>query len=250
MNRFEGKVVVVTGGASGIGAAIAKEFHREGAIVIVADLKPGRGATDESADLRFIEHDVASDASWARLMEASQAQGPLDVLINCAGVMTPADIENTPLELFEQIMSINSTGTYLGCKHALVAMRAHCSGASIVNIASTTAIKPDTSVMAYSASKAAVVSITRTTALHCARSGYPIRCNAVLPGVVMTPMLQKLIDLSPDPEAAIKGLSAINPIGRLLDPTEVASVVLFAASSAASGMTGSAIVVDGGLTAG
>lgn len=250
MKRFEGKVVVVTGGASGIGASIAMEFHREGANVIVADLKPGQPVPDDSARLIFVEHDVASDASWTSLMEASKAQGQLDVLVNCAGVMTPADIENTSLELFEQIMGVNSTGTYLGCKHALAAMHSNASGGSIVNIASTTAIKADTSVMAYSASKAAVVSITRTTALHCAKTGYPIRCNAVLPGVVMTPMLQKLIDLSPDPAAAVKALSGINPIGRLLDPAEVASVALFAASSAASGMTGAAIVVDGGLTAG
>jgi NAD(P)-dependent dehydrogenase (short-subunit alcohol dehydrogenase family) len=121
---------------------------------------------------------------------------------------------------------------------------------AIVNVASTTALKPAQWVLAYAASKAAVVSLTRTVALHCARSGYGIRCNAVLPGGVATPMVSRLFEASPDPKAAQAALEADHPIGRLVNPAEVASLVTYLASDEALAITGAAMVVDGGLTAG
>jgi 3(or 17)beta-hydroxysteroid dehydrogenase len=254
MNRFEGQHVIVTGGASGIGAACAEQFLREGARVVIADLKSGEGARlgqTHGSKLRLAELDVAAESSWRSMLEQIvPAWGAPDVLVNCAGVMHPGDIESTTLAMFQHAMAVNAGGVFLGCQNAVRAMRAAGKQGAIVNVASTAALKPAAWVLAYSASKAAVVSLTRTVALHCARSGYGIRCNAVLPGVVMTPMVSGLIEASPDPDAALAALKADQPIGRLVDSAEVAAMIAFLASAEASAITGAAMVVDGGLTAG
>jgi NAD(P)-dependent dehydrogenase (short-subunit alcohol dehydrogenase family) len=129
-------------------------------------------------------------------------------------------------------------------------MKTNARGAVIVNVASANAVKAQSWTSVYAASKAAVLSLTRTTALHCAEQRYPIRVNAVLPGIVLTPMVERILDAAPDRAAALAGLESFHPIGRLLAPAEIASVVVFLSSPAASGITGAGIAVDGGMTAG
>jgi NAD(P)-dependent dehydrogenase (short-subunit alcohol dehydrogenase family) len=254
VDRFAGQFVLVTGGASGIGAKCAERFLQEGARVVIADLAPEAAIGFEGYEgtrLRLCRHDVSSEASWRQLLgEMAETWGVPDVLVNSAGIMQPGDIETTPYQAFEKAMDVNAGGVFLGCQNVVKAMRAVLKRGAIVNVASTTALKPAQWVVAYSASKAAVVSLTRTVALHCARSGSGIRCNAVLPGAVMTPMVGRLIDAAPDRDAALAALEFDHPIGRLVETVEVAAMVAYLASSEAAGITGASMVVDGGLTAG
>lgn len=252
MSEFQGQVVIVTGAASGIGAACAARFLSAGARVVLADLKaPAAGQPQGSGERqRYIRHDVSSEASWQALFGCMQTDwGAPDVLVNCAGVMNPGDIETTSLEMFQQAMAVNAGGVFLGCQHAVKAMRAAGKRGAIVNVASTTAIKPAQWVLAYAASKAAVVSLTRTVALHCARSGYGIRCNAVLPGSVRTENASWQIRQQKDP-AVFEKLARWYPLGRVAEPDDVAKAVSFLASDDASYITGVALPVDGGLLAG
>lgn len=250
MKRYEGKLAIVTGASSGIGAAIAAALIKEGAaIVINADVQePAAGQNDE---IVFRHLDIASEASWKQLLEAVRTEhGRLDLLVNCAGILVPADIENTGTEDFMQTMAVNAMGPMLGCKLAIAEMVRYGRPGAIVNVASTTALRAEPWYIAYAASKAAVVNMTRTIALHCCRFNYPIRVNAVLPGVVLTPMVERLIAGSPDPAAAKAGLEALHPMNRLLRPEELAPPVLMLGSDDASGMTGATICVDAGLTIG
>ena len=171
------------------------------------------------------------------------------MLVNNAGVMTPCDVENTSLDLFQHTMSTNAGGLFLGCKLALAQMKEQGTPASLVNVLSTTALKTSAWTLAYGASKAASLSMTKSIALHCAEMGYDIRCNAVLPGVVMTPMVEGVLNADPDREAALANLTESHPIGRLIEGREVANAVLYYASSESSGVTGSHFSVDGGQTA-
>lgn len=253
MNRLQGRLAIVTGGTSGIGADIARAMTAEGAAVIVTGRNEARGlalARELGDSAHFVAHDVAEETSWARVMVKAASLGDLDILVNCAGVMTPVDIEQTSYNLWLDTMRINAGGVFLGCKAAIAAMKAHGRPSSIVNVGSTTALKTAQWVFAYGASKAAALSMTRSIALHCAQSGYRIRCNAVLPGVVETPMLAPILEGSPDRAAAIEQLKSLHPIGRLLTGQEVANAVLYFASEASSGVTGTHICVDGGQTAG
>lgn len=245
---------IVTGAASGIGAASAGALVEKGARVTIADRDEARGqaVAQKLGDAAAFEAlDVSDDAGWSKMISAAQVRfGPLRVLVNCAGIMVPLDVEQTDWQTWQQTMNINAGGAYLGCKHAIGVMKEHGEPAAIVNVASSTALKTAPWVMAYGASKAAVLSLTRSVALHCATSGYDIRVNAVLPGVVETPMLDPILGAAPDREAAIADLRALHPIGRLLREDEIASAVLYLADDGASGITGTHIAVDGGQTAG
>lgn len=207
MGQYQDKVAVVTGGASGIGAAIVAALLREGATVVAADLKDGEVSAlppEARARRSFLPLDISSPDDWRRLYATvRERHGRLDLLVNNAGMMQPADVETTTVEMFSRTMAVNVQGCFLGCQGAIAEMKHFGKPGAIVNIASTTALRAESWVMAYAASKAAVVSMTRTIALHLARSGLPIRCNAVLPGIVMTPMVQGLVDASPDPDAAM-----------------------------------------------
>lgn len=253
MSRLENKRVLVTGATSGIGVDIARRCAEEGARVAVAGRNRERGeavVADIGGQAFFVPLDVSSEASWGEALSSVVAElGGLDVLVNNAGVMTPCDVENTSLELFRDTLMTNAGGVFLGCRTAIAQMKSQGSPCSLVNVLSTTALKTSAWTMAYGGSKAAALSITRSIALHCAEQGYEIRCNAVLPGVVMTPMVENVLAAAPDRDAALAGLTASHPIGRLLTGTEVANAVIYYASDESSGVTGSHFAVDGGLTA-
>lgn len=251
MQSFSGKVAVVTGAASGIGAEIASHLSEAGAQVWAADIAPQERAQAGAVPgaIAAAELDVADEASWeAFVQELLRAHERIDILVNCAGVLIPGDIATTSFSDFERSMRINAGGSFLGCRAAVTRLMDGKRGGSIVNIASTTAIKPGSWVLAYAASKSAVTSITRSVALHCAQSGLAIRCNAVLPAVVRTPMVEALVASSPDAEGAEQALRDQHPTGRLVTAEEVAATVRFLASEAASGITGAAVPVDGALT--
>lgn len=252
--RFAGKVALVTGGTSGIGAAIVRGLVRDGAKVVISGIQDaeGRALQDElGANTLFVHHDVSSEQSWRDLTASLRGAMPqLDIVVNNAGVSPMGDIESMSLEQFNGVFAINVGGVFLGCKYGIEMMKHNEGGGAIVNIASTTALKCPPWVTAYGASKAAVVHLTRTVALHCANHRYRIRCNAVLPGAVLTPMVNAVVDASPDPEAAMQGLIAAHPIGRLGETSEIADTVLFLASDASSYVTGALLPVDGGATAG
>jgi meso-butanediol dehydrogenase / (S,S)-butanediol dehydrogenase / diacetyl reductase len=226
MTRFAGKSALVTGAGSGIGAAIARLLESEGATVVAADLT----GTD-------VQLDVRDEAQVARVVR------DVDVLVNVAGVGSTTTAPETPLEVWEDVFAVNARGTFLCCKHAIPAMIAR-RGGSIVNIASVAAIVGLKNRAAYCASKGAVVSLTRALAVDHVADG--IRVNAVCPGTVDTPWVRRLVD---DVGESLDALTARQPLGRLGTAEEVAEAVAYLASDAASFVTGSVLVIDGGLTA-
>jgi len=258
MTRLADKVVLVTGGTSGIGVDIARRCLEEGARVAVAGRNQDRGqavANSLGGDaldgkVMFVSLDVSNEQSWINAISAVvECFGGLDVLVNNAGVMTPCDVENTSFELFQNTIMTNAGGVFLGCKHAIEQMKTQGKPASLVNVLSTTALKTSAWTMAYGASKSAALSITKSVALSCAENKYSIRCNAVLPGVVMTPMVENLLAMSADADAQLAGLLASQPMGRLVEGEEVANAVIYFASEESSGVTGAHFAVDCGMTA-
>ncbi len=242
---YAGRVALVTGAASGIGEAVAKALRAAGARVIGADIA---GADQAEFSMKYL--DVRDESGWRDVITGIvAAEGRLDLLVNVAGILESGSIEALAPDALMRVIDVNTKGVYIGCREAIAVMKGQGHPAAIVNIASTNAVKAQSWTAVYAASKAAVVSLTRTTALHCAESGYPIRVNAILPGIVRTPMVETLLAQAPDPAEALRGLLTYHPIGRLLEPAEIAAGVLFLGSEAASGITGAAIAIDGGMTA-
>ena len=232
MTRLAGKVALVTGGASGIGAATAERLAQEGAIVWRADRAAITGE-------RTLKLDVTSKADWDAALSAS---GRIDILVNAAGISRGAGdphVERVTLDDWRQVFAVNVEGTLLGCQAAMHVMGR--SGGAIVNIASTTAIAPTATLGAYGASKAAVFQLTKSVAAACALAGYPIRCNALLPGMAETAMTD---GMSPEYRASWE---AQIPAGRFAAASEVAAAAAFLASDDASYVNGTGITVDGGL---
>jgi 3(or 17)beta-hydroxysteroid dehydrogenase len=252
MGRVDGKVALITGGASGIGLATARLLLDEGAKVILTDRdQPAAGAALTTLEHRAKFHllDVTSEDQWIAVTEAAVAQfGRIDVLVNSAGVALLKDIEATTLDDWRALMAVNLDGTYLGCKHAVRVMKEH-GGGSIVNMSSVAGLIGHGDLAAYSASKGGVRLLTKSVALHCARKGYAIRCNSVHPSFVETPMLRAMIAAGRDPAKMEASYTRAAPLGRLAQPTEVARTILFLASDESAFTTGAELVVDGGLTA-
>ena len=254
MGRVEGKTAIVTGAARGLGEAIALLLAKEGAKVVVTDVLED-GGKEVAEEIRreggkaiFIKHDVASEDSWSEVIEKTLSEfGKLDILVNNAGVMLIKEIENTSLEEWRWLMSINLDGVFLGTKHAIGAMK-KSGGGSIVNISSAVGLigtADDTA--AYSTSKGAVRLFTKAAAMECSKAGhnYNIRVNSVHPGVIETPMVASM---SRDKEFR-KKLETMHPIGFLGKPIDIAYVVLYLASDESRLATGAEFVVDGGWTA-
>jgi NAD(P)-dependent dehydrogenase (short-subunit alcohol dehydrogenase family) len=249
MGRLDGKVTLITGAASGMGLAAAKLFASEGARVVLSDVVEdgGRGAAEKiGRAAAFVKADVskAADAD-AMVRFAVERFGGLHVLYNNAGVFLPQDggAVETPEETWDRTMSINLKGVWLGCKFGIPAM-IESGGGSIINVASFVALMgAATAQIAYTASKGAVLSMTREIAVEYARRG--IRANALCPGPIETPLLAELMS---DPERRARRLVHI-PIGRLGRAEEVVRAALWLASDESSLMTGAALVVDGGITA-
>ena len=249
--ELEGQVAIVTGGASGIGAATATLLAEAGARVIVADLQESRGGAG-----RFVAHDVTDEGSWRRLLDdVLGREGRLDMLVNNAGISGGAGpIENTDVATWQKVQAVNSEGVFLGCQYAIEGMRKTGPGkpdarGSIVNISSVAGLQAGAGSIAYTASKGAVRLLTKSVALYCAERKYAIRCNSVHPGGVDTPIFDPLWQrVGRDLGKAV--LDARHPIGHMATPLELAEVVLFLASGRSSFVTGAELTADGGLTTG
>ena len=251
-SRFAGKVAIVTGAAQGIGAAVARGFVAGGGAVLLADRRKDQidALSDElgSSAAPFVL-DVTEETGWAGAVAHAQERfGPLTHLFNVAGISEAANIEAATPDHWERIMAVNLTGPYLGCRAAVPAMVAGgVSGCAIVNIGSMLGLRPTAGFPAYSASKAGVAALTKSVALHCAASGYPIRVNAVHPGGTLTPMVEAVLDTMPGDRAANAARFAEKlPMRRLGDVQEVADAALFLASDAAGFITAIDLPVDGG----
>ncbi len=257
MDRVKGKVALVTGGASGLGRQSALRMTEEGARVSITDINAEAGAAtaaDIGGETMFLEHDVTSENRWREVVaETLDRFGRLDVLLNSAGIGTMGTVEDCTLEEWKQVMAVNADGTFLGCKHAIGAMKRTSmepgSGGSIVNISSVAGLIGGHNLAAYNASKGAVRLLTKSVALHCARQGYNIRCNSVHPTFIATPMVQAMIDNAPDPERTGQKLARQVPLGHIGEPDDIAWGVVYLASDESKFMTGAEFVVDGGITA-
>ncbi|MBI1402852.1 MAG: SDR family oxidoreductase [Porphyrobacter sp.] len=250
MPDLSGKVAIVTGCASGIGAATLRRFVADGARVFGTDVNAAAGrALCEEVGARFAVQDVSDRALWPQIVgEAVECFGRLDILVNNAGMVSGAgigDLEDEAMfAAWDRVLAVNLTGTMAGCRAAIAAMRENPGGAkgAIVNIASTTAIAPLPTDVGYSASKAAVRMLSKSVATWCAKQGLAIRCNTVIPGATHTGILDAAEQDMPGLMAAV---AATSPLNRLADPAETAAAIAFLASDECPFMTGAEMLVDG-----
>ena len=251
MARLSGKVALITGGASGIGLAAARRFAGEGARVVIGDIDAAaaEAACAAAPELSFEPLDVTSDEAWRSVVDRIVARhGRLDVLVNSAGLVLIKNIEEITEEEWRRVQSVNVDGVFHGCRHAIRAMKGS-GGGSIVNMSSVSGLVGGHNLAAYNAAKGAVRLLTKSVALHCARKGYAIRCNSVHPTFVDTPMLDRVLEGAPDPVSARSRLAASIPLGRTARPEEIADLLVYLASDESAFVTGSELVIDGGLTA-
>jgi NAD(P)-dependent dehydrogenase (short-subunit alcohol dehydrogenase family) len=249
--RLAGKCCFVTGAASGLGKAMAIAFAAEGAQVAVADrdAEAGRAVAASLASGFHVTLDVTDETQWTTALDAAvRAMGRLDVLVNNAGVLAAAPIEETTLEEWRFVNSVNVEGTFLGCKHGIPHLRA-AGGGAIINISSVAGITAAPMMAAYSASKGAVRALTKTVAIELARKGDQIRCNSIHPVFFQTPMLDQITAGRRDPERFRANLAATVPLGRFGQAEEVAAMAVYLASDDARFVTGAEFAIDGGFTA-
>ena len=249
MPRLQDKVALISGAARGQGACEAELFAQEGAKVVLTDILDDEGEAvaaeirQQGGDAVYLHLDVTQKQQWQDVIQATvDRYGKLDILVNNAGIFPMFRVEETTVELWDQVMDINVTGVFLGTKHAIPAMRA-AGGGSIINISSVAGLVGGSRASAYSASKGAVRILTKNTAVQHATDG--IRANSVHPGIIVTQMTEELLS---DEHARAQRLAA-TPIGRFGTATDVAYGVLFLASDESSYITGSELVIDGGSTA-
>ena len=243
MARFTDRVALVTGAGSGIGQQVAKRLRDEGAIVHAADRDP-TGAPDGTHPTSL---DVTDPDAFAETVDAILKQrGRIDVLINNAGIGSTTDAIGCTVEEWDRVFAVNARGVFLGTHLVLPSMLDAGRGA-IVNTASAAALVGVRDRASYSASKGAVIAFTRQVAVQYAGTG--VRCNCVCPGTVDSPWVGRLLDQADDPTTARQALVNRQPMGRLGTPEEIATSVVYLASDDAAFVTGTALVIDGGLTA-
>lgn len=250
--RIEGKVALISGGASGLGEAMVRRFVEEGAIVYSGDLNAERGeASAAAAGATFFQLDVSKEAHWKAAIESIERQhGRLDVLVNNAGILGTGPLEQIEVAAWDRLFSINVTGVMLGCKHGGQLMQRNPGGpsGSIINISSNAGLLATASDCGYSATKGAVKLMSQSIAVNFARRGLPIRCNSIHPGPIDTPIFEQW---RPNDEASKQldqTLLEMVPMGRLGNAREIANMALYLASDESSFSTGAQFVVDGGGT--
>lgn len=245
MGRLDGKVVIVTGGASGMGATHAKKFVDEGAKVVITDVneKSGQALAEQLGDnIRFIKHDVTNSEQWDQVIaETEEVFGPVNALVNNAGVGILKPIESMTEDVYRKVIDINQVSVFLGMQAVLPSMR-KAGGGSIVNISSLSGLIGNLGGIAYNASKFAVRGMTKVAALEFAQDN--IRVNSIHPGVIETPMIAEEGNT-----ALIEEISKTIPLKRVAKPEEVSNLALFLVSDESSYSTGSEFVIDAGLSA-
>jgi NAD(P)-dependent dehydrogenase (short-subunit alcohol dehydrogenase family) len=255
MGRVDNKIALVTGAAQGLGAAIATMLANEGANVALSDIKID-GARDVANDINrehpdsaiAIEQDVTDEAGWQTvLQQVTSDLGGLNILVNNAGIGSIGNVEDETYENWRHVHAVDLDSVFLGCKYA-VSLIAETGGGSIINISSISGIIAGHNLAAYNSAKAAVRHLSKSVALHCARTGNNVRCNSVHPVFIDTPILDGMAQ-GGDRDAALEKLGRQIPIGRVGQPDDVAYAVLYLASDESAFVTGSEIKVDGGISA-
>ncbi|MDH3682039.1 MAG: glucose 1-dehydrogenase [Acidimicrobiia bacterium] len=257
MGRVDGKVALITGGARGLGEATGRTMADEGATVILSDVLDAEGTAlaqsinDAGGSAEFIHQDVTDEDVWEQtIQDIVSRHGRLDICVNNAGVVLDANVEDTSLEDWRWVNAINSEAVFLGTRAAIKAMKEQDpQGGSIVNISSIAGLVGIENLAAYNASKGAVRLFTKSAALHVATQGYNIRINSVHPSYTWTPMVQLLGDNTGDRDAFFDALGEAHPLGRPGVPMDIAWGVLYLASDESTWVTGSELVIDGGITA-
>lgn len=256
MGRVSSKMAFITGGAQGLGEATAHMLAREGAKVTVTDVN-SEGAKKVAADINAAHgegtafayaHDVTSEEQWKDVLQkAHDAMGGLNVLVNNAGIGSHGNVEDEEYEIFKKVQTVDVDSIFLGCKYAIPLMRAHGLG-SIINISSIAGIVASGSYVSYNTAKAAVRHLSKSIALHCAKTGGQIRSNSVHPVFINTPILDSVKEMFGEEEGLAK-LGRQIPLGRVGEPDDIAYAVLYLASDESKLITGAELKVDGGISA-
>lgn len=257
MGRVEGKIALITGGARGLGEATARTLATEGATVVITDVLDDDGMAlaesirSDGGQAEYLHQDVTDEGEWEAMMAGIvDRHGRLDIVVNNAGVVHDANVEDTTLDAWRFVNSVNSEAVFLGTRAGIEVMKnQEPKGGSIVNISSVAGLVGIENLAAYNASKGAVRLFTKSAALHAAQAGYNIRINSVHPSYTWTPMVQHLGDNTGDRDAFYDALGEAHPLGRPGVPMDIAWGVLYLASDESTWVTGSELVIDGGLTA-
>lgn len=251
---LEGKTALITGGASGIGAATARAFVEQGAQVVIGDLNEANGQAlvgELGERAAYVRLDVTDEASATGAVAFTTGRfGRLDALVNCAGIGFVGNLEETPQHEWAKLFAVNVTGTYLTCAAAVPVMLGQDpKGGSIINIGSVAGLVAVSRRFAYCATKGAVVALSKSIAVDYAGTG--LRCNCICPGTIYSPFVESYLDRfhADTKDQTIAELHARQPVGRMGRPDEIADLAVYMASDASEFMTGSAVTIDGGLTA-
>lgn len=255
--RVEGKMAFITGAAQGLGEAIAFMLAKEGSKVVLADINEDKlldvekKINSQYPDKAYsVKLDVTSEDEWKQTLgEAEKFMGGLNILVNNAGIGGGSTVEETDYEIFKKVMAVDTDSVFLGCKYAIPIMKNHSPG-SIINTSSISGLIAGHNMAAYNTAKAGVWMLTKSVALHCARSAYNIRCNSIHPTFIDTPILDAMVERSSsEKEQVMMKLARQVPLGKVGEPDDVAYTVLFLASDESKFITGAEIKIDGGISA-
>tara|TARA_B100001142_G_C14313221_1_gene647441 strand:- start:237 stop:992 length:756 start_codon:yes stop_codon:yes gene_type:complete len=247
--RLKDKVALITGAAQGLGKEMAKSMMKEGAEVYISDINQNQlDKTVKELSCFGISLDVTKSEDWENAIDhIKEKSGSLNILINNAGIGNGGDIESTDMDTWKLVHNVNLDSVFLGCKYALPLMRDSGNG-SIINISSMSGIVASHNTSAYNSSKAAVRHLSKSIALHCAKSTNLVRCNSIHPVFTRTAMVQSMIDAAPERNIEQKLIQQI-PIRKLAEPIDIANAAIFLASDESSFITGTELLIDGGLSA-
>ena len=247
--RLKNKVGLITGAAQGLGKEMAKIMISQGATIVITDInEKSLVETAEELSCKHMVMDVTKEDKWKNVISKIEKDiGSLNILVNNAGIGGGGDVESTDLESWHLVHSVNLDSVFLGCKFSLPLMRKSGNG-SIINISSMSGIVASHNMSAYNSSKAAVRHLSKSIALHCAKSTNLVRCNSIHPVFTRTAMVQSMIDAAPERNIEEKLVQQI-PLRKLAEPIDIANAALFLASDESSFITGTELVVDGGLSA-